>query len=244
MSLVIVGHRGAPAEAPENTVASFRIADEVGAGEVETDVRVSADGQLLMLHDANLDRVAVDPAQRGIGDVAELPWSKISSVDLGSGQRVPTLEEMYAATSTPIQLEVKALEAVDGLVGYFADHPDDAARTIISSFSLEAMAAAVEKLPDLRRGVIIGSWIKAEAHPGGALELLKQTGSSRLHCGWEGLTSDVVDTLHDAGYEVHGWPGREREHYQRAVETGVDGTCADDPRTFLQWVAGDSTNGD
>ncbi|SDT25246.1 glycerophosphodiester phosphodiesterase [Microlunatus soli] len=238
MPLVIVGHRGAPAEAPENTVASFRIADEVGAGEVETDVRVSSDGQLFMLHDADLDRVAIDPSQRGLGPVADLPWSTISSVDLGADQRVPTLQEMYAATTTPVQLEIKALAAVDGLVGYFTDHPDDAERTIISSFSIEAMAAAADRLPDVRRGVIIGSWVKAQGHPGGPLELMKQTGSTRLHCGWEGLGPEAVDVLHDAGYEVHGWPGRERDHYQRAVETGVDGTCSDDPRTFLRWVTG------
>lgn len=243
MSLVIVGHRGAPAEAPENTVASFRTADEVGAEEVETDVRVSSDGQLLMLHDADLDRVAVDPAQHGLGDIAELPWSKISSVDLGAGQRVPTLEEMYGATTARIQLEIKALAAVDGLVDYFADHPDHAGRTVLSSFSIEAMCAAVDRLPDINRGVIIGGWAKAQAHRGGPLELMKQTGSSRLHCRWDDLTADDVATLHDAGYEVHGWPGREREHYLRARETGVDGMCSDDPRRFLQWVAED-TSGD
>lgn len=169
MALVIVGHRGAPVEAPENTVASFLTADEIGVGEVETDVRVSSDGQLLMLHDAELDRVAVDPSQRGLGAVADLPWSTISRVDLGAGQRVPTLAEMYAATTTPIQLEIKALAAVDGLVDHFADHPEDAQRTILSSFSIEAMTVAADRLPDIRRGVIIGSWVKAQSHPGGAV---------------------------------------------------------------------------
>lgn len=238
MTFAVVGHRGAMAEAPENTVASYRVAEEIGVEEVETDVRISSDGHLFMLHDATLDRVAAEPAGKDLGPVAELPWSKISSVDVGEGERVPTLEQMYRATTRLIQLEIKALAAIDGLVGFFRDHPDYAERTILTGFSIEAMAAVAEKLPEIRRGIIVSNWTVADAYPGGYQKLIKDTGSCRIHSGWEGLTAEIVQRLHDEGFPVHGWPTRNEDDLRRGLELGVDGTTSDDPRTLRRWLAG------
>ncbi|GAB3921642.1 glycerophosphoryl diester phosphodiesterase [Microlunatus endophyticus] len=233
--LAVVGHRGAMAEAPENTIASYRAAEEIGVDEVETDVRISADGQLFMLHDATLDRVAARPEGKELGPTSELDWSTISAVDVGAGERVPTLEQMYAATTRTIQLEIKDLAVLDALVGYLDDHPAEAARTVLTSFSAEAMAAVSRRLPTIPRGVIVGSWDTALSYPGGPEALIKETGSSRVHTGWAGLTAETVSSLHDAGVGVHGWPCRERTDLERAVEFGVDGTTSDDPRTLLGW---------
>ncbi|WP_168207334.1 glycerophosphodiester phosphodiesterase [Microlunatus elymi] len=237
MTFAVVGHRGAMAEAPENTVASYRRAEDIGVEEVETDVRISADGQLFMLHDATLDRVAATPAGRDLGPVADLEWSVIRSVDVGDGERVPTLEEMYQVTTRTIQLEIKALEAIDALPDFFGEHRDYAARTILTGFSIEAMAAVAEKLPEIPRGIITFSWNEADQHPGGYQALIKETGSSRIHCGWEGLTAEVVERLHEEGFPVHVWPTREQDDLRRALELGVDGTTSDDPRTLLSWLA-------
>lgn len=237
MTFAVVGHRGAMAEAPENTVASYRVAEEIGVEEVETDVRISSDGQLFMLHDATLDRVAAEPAGRDLGPVAELTWSKISSVDVGEGERVPTLEQMYQATTRLIQLEIKDLAAIDGLVNFFPDHPDYASRTILTSFSVEAMATVARKLPEIRRGIIVSRWADAEVYPGGHQKLIQETGSCRMHSGWEGLTAEIVQQLHDEGFEVHGWPTRNEDDLRRGLELGVDGTTSDDPRTLRRWLA-------
>lgn len=225
------------AEAPENTVASYRRAEEACVDEVETDVRISADGQLFMLHDATLDRVAADQHGKDLGPVGELPWSRISAVDVGAGEHVPTLDQMYQATTSTIQLEIKDLAVIDPLVGYFAEHADHAERTILTGFSVDAMASVAAKLPRIRRGIITSSWTQVEEHPGGPDGLIKETGSSRLHCGWEGLTGDVVDNLHRNGLELHVWPTRDADDLRRAVELGVDGTTSDDPRTLKRWLA-------
>jgi glycerophosphoryl diester phosphodiesterase len=225
------------AEAPENSLASYRAAEQIGVDEVETDVRISADGQLFMLHDATLDRVAADASGRGLGEVAGLPWSVISAVDIGGGERVPTLEQLYAVTTRPVQLEIKALEAIGALADYFGDHPADARRTILTSFSVTAMARASELLPDIPRGVIVSAWTDAVDHAGGPEGLIKETGSVRIHSGWEGLTAEVVSELHQAGVPVHGWPCRDRADLLRALELGLDGTTSDDPRT-VRFAAG------
>ena len=237
MTFAVVGHRGAMAEAPENTVASYRRAEEIGVEEVETDVRISSDGQLFMLHDATLDRVAAEPAGKDLGPVAELPWSVISSVDVGNGERVPTLEQMYDATSKLIQLEIKDPATIEALPAYFRDHPEHAARTIVTGFSVEAMAAAAEKLPDIPRGIITFSWKEVDEYPGGYRKLIKDTGSSRIHCGWDGLTAEVVQQMHAEGYPVHVWPTRDQDELRRAVKLDLDGTTSDDPRTLLSWLS-------
>lgn len=224
-------------EAPENTVASYRVAEEIGVEEIETDVRISSDGQLFMLHDTTLDRVAAEPAGKGLGPVAELTWSKISSVDVGEGERVPTLEQMYQATTRVIQLEIKDLAAIDGLVDFFPDHPDYAERTILTGFSVEAMATVAEKLPEIRRGIIVSNWTDAEAYPGGYQKLIRDTGSCRMHSGWKGLTAEIVRQLHDEGFAVHGWPTRNEDDLRHGLALGVDGTTSDDPRTLRRWLA-------
>ncbi|WP_344474292.1 glycerophosphodiester phosphodiesterase [Nonomuraea monospora] len=225
------------AEAPENTVASFRVAEEAGVDELETDVRISSDGQLFMLHDATLDRVAAGPSGKDLGPVAELPWSKIGSVDVGAGERVPTLEQMYQATTRFVQLEIKDLAAIDGLAGFFPRHPAYAARTILTGFSAEAMTTVARKLPDIPRGIIVSRWTDAESHPGGYRKLIEETGSCRIHSGGEGLTAEIVRQLHDEGFPVHGWPTRTEDDLRHWLELGVDGTTSDDPRTVRRWLA-------
>ena len=73
--------------------------------------------------------------------------------------------------------------------------------------------------------------------------LLERTGSNIFHCGWDGLTSDVVTELHEAGYQVRGWPMRGVADMQQAIALGIDGTTADDPalaRSWYQQVTGRS----
>jgi glycerophosphoryl diester phosphodiesterase len=88
---LILGHRGAPAAAPENTLAAFRRALELGADGIETDVRRSADGQLPLIHDEDVARTTGDA-----GRVGDLPWSALAALDAGAGERIPRLEDALA----------------------------------------------------------------------------------------------------------------------------------------------------
>src|SRR5690606_7962488 len=94
----LIGHRGAPAIAPENTLAGFRAAAEAGAAAVEFDVRLSADGIPMVIHDATLDRTTNARGAVGTSTAAEL-----GAVDAGAwfaprftGEGVPTLEAAIA----------------------------------------------------------------------------------------------------------------------------------------------------
>src|SRR5947208_876598 len=87
--MIRVGHRGAAAYAPDNTVASFLRALEIGVDMIETDVRVSRDGELVLAHDDELG-----PKGRRLS-VAKSDWAELRELDLGQGERPLILEEAF-----------------------------------------------------------------------------------------------------------------------------------------------------
>jgi glycerophosphoryl diester phosphodiesterase len=88
-SPLVGGHRGNPAEHPENSLASFRSAIELGVDMIECDVHLSADGELVVIHDHTLDRTT-----DGTGLVAQRPLAELRELDLGGGERLPVLSEV------------------------------------------------------------------------------------------------------------------------------------------------------
>src|SRR5690606_11412908 len=96
----IIAHRGASAHAPENTMAAFRKAIEMGANYIELDVHLSKDGKVVVLHDATLNRTS-----NGTGKIADHVWNVLRMLDAGSffdekfkGEKIPLLEEVLLFT--------------------------------------------------------------------------------------------------------------------------------------------------
>jgi len=103
----LIGHRGASGSFPENTMLAFKQALREGADSVEFDVRVTADGVPVVIHDATLDRTT-----DGQGQVAELPLAAIREFDAGRGERIPTLAQVLEELApTPVIVEIKEGEA-------------------------------------------------------------------------------------------------------------------------------------
>lgn len=90
-------------------------------------------------------------------------------------------------------------------------------------------------MPELPRGIIVTRLPAEDPHPEGLEAMLEGTGSCVFHCGWEGLTREVIQAQPAAGRPVHGWPCRSVEDMARALELGVDGTTLDDPRAAFGW---------
>ncbi|GAA1290860.1 glycerophosphodiester phosphodiesterase [Brachybacterium alimentarium] len=233
---LIVGHRGAMAHAPENSLEGYALAERIGVDEIELDVRLSADEQLFLLHDGTLDRTAGDDSARDRGPVGELTLAQLREVVLDSGHGVVTLAEMYDATSTFIQLEIKAPETVPYLARYFESHPEQAQRTMLTSFKEGALHEAAELIPGVPRGVIRHDMTKAEQFDGGWQGLVEHTGASRLCLGFGGLTDEHVREIKERGLELHLWPMRSLENMRDAVRFGVDGVTADDPELAQDWL--------
>ncbi len=233
--MAIVGHRGVMAHRPENSLESFALAEEVGVDEIELDVRQTRDGALIILHDPTFDRVAADDSGRGLPPVAELTLAEVRAIPLGSGRPAPTLAEVYRATTSQLQVEIKDPACVPGVAALLEQQPEFAARTRFTSFQADPLEALKTLLPEIPRGIIVDGYPSAEKYPEGIPELLQRTGSDIFHCGWSGLTRKVVDELHESGLQVRGWLMREFSDMERAIELGIDGTTSDDPALARSW---------
>lgn len=100
--MLIIGHRGAAALAPENTLASFRKAVALGVDAVELDVRLSGDGELVVIHDEWVERTT-----DGAGRVADLPFAALRRLDAGGGERIPTLDEVLRAVPPDVAVNIE-----------------------------------------------------------------------------------------------------------------------------------------
>lgn len=119
---LVIGHRGASADAPENTLAAFALALEQGAQGVELDVQLSADGNVIVMHDATVDRTT-----GGSGPVSGLTTAELRTLDAGMGQRVPTLDDVFEAFGPAMLYNVELKESGlwdSGLAGAVADRID------------------------------------------------------------------------------------------------------------------------
>jgi glycerophosphoryl diester phosphodiesterase len=161
----IIGHRGAKVYAPENTLASFHAAADLGAEWVETDVKLTKDGVPIIFHDEELNRCT-----NGSGLVAETDFETIRELDAGSwfgesfmGEKIPTLEEalnVIIDRGMGLNLEIKAcpgreVETAEVALDFATRiWPDDAPPPLISSFSHVSLEAAMDVMEEWPRGLL------------------------------------------------------------------------------------------
>lgn len=231
----IVGHRGAMDRLLENTIASFQETERVGCPELELDIRPTADARIVVVHDRDLDRIAADENGRDLGEVALMNLEEIQRVPLRDGHRVHTLVEVYEATTARLQVEIKDPAVVPLVVGFAARYPDAVQRVRLTGFDADALAHAHELVPERPRGIIVQRMPVEDQHPEGLDRLLERTGSIVFHCGWEGLTPEVIAAQHAEGRRVHVWPVRTAEDMADALALGADGTTVDDPEAAFGW---------
>lgn len=226
--ITITGHRGAMAHAPENTAPSLALAADHGADEIELDIRLSADGVPVIIHDATLTRVTDG---RRTDQVEDLTWAELAEVELDGGAELLRFEQVLAQTSLPLQVELKADGAAEVVAEILNEGRPDRKRCTLTSFQPDYLIKVAELMPWARRGFIVGEY--AEDALSTAVELGVQT----LFTGWSGLTPDDVTRIHDRGLRAGGWLLNEQSQARLAVDLGVDAVTADDPRAARQWLA-------
>jgi len=214
---LVIAHRGASMTAPENTLAAFRLALEQGADGIELDVRRTRDGHLVVIHDATLERVAGKP-----GEVSALPLETLRGLDIGSGERIPTLAEVLALAKThllvDIELKVAGIEPVVlDLVREAGMEP----QVLITSFLEDAVAAVRQAAPHVPAG-LLQQWPAPErARALGVPVYLPNIGM---------LSGDLMAACRRTHLRVIPWTIRREDEAVAAVRLGVAGIIADDPR--------------
>lgn len=150
--LLILGHRGAPEEALENTLESFALALRQGADGVELDVRLAADGEPVVIHDGTLKRTF------GLrGEIASLTWPALQRL---TGARLPSLQSVAAwaaAAGAWLNVELKVAGAEEGVLAIIDEH-GLMDRTLFSSFDPAVVGRLAGLRPDARRFLLTERW--------------------------------------------------------------------------------------
>lgn len=203
----VIGHRGAAGCAPENTLGGLRKAKELNCPWVEFDVRLTADGELILLHDERLERTT-----NGRGKAARLPLAEIRRYDAGCrfgeffrGERVPTLAEavhVLGELGIGANVELKAArgrEAETGAVAAALLHrlwPSQLPAPLISSFLTKSLAAAQARAPWIPRGILF------QTLPRDWRGLAERLRCITIHADHRRLSPALVAEIRDSGYPL------------------------------------------
>ena len=232
----IVGHRGAAAVEPENTILSFRRGVAEGSQWLECDVHLSADGRDVIIHDATLDRTAQEDSPLRTGAVADLTRAQLDRVLVGKGAHIPTLSQVLDAavredgTRVPLLVEIKAPAAVDLVIEILQEHFDEAAwqdpagaPACMLSFHEEPLRRTAELAPQipLMRTTTATSpeWWES------CRELQVAHVGVRIADARQG----DVERAAELGATLNLWTARADEELERALELGCDTITVDDP---------------
>jgi len=216
----IVAHRGASFDAPENTLAAQTLAWEQKADAVETDLRLSKDGKIVVIHDATFKRTAGG----GEVQVADLSYEDARSLDAGAwkspqfqGEKLPSLDEQLAAIPTGKRLFIELKvgpEIVPELARTLTRAGVDERQITIISFNIEALKEVRRTLPHLPTQFLVGYRAPGTAKPESKPQpTLKEVVSQAIAGGFTGLDLQhtwplgpaELKTIRDAGLELHVW---------------------------------------
>lgn len=254
------GHRGARALAPENTLASFELATELGVDVLEMDVRVTADGHVVVIHDETVDRTT-----SGRGNVHDLTLDQVQALDAGhhftpdegksfprrgQGVRVPLLREVLAAFPEHLfTVELKGspdpeyVEKVLAIVEELAPE-----RAIVASFALSLLRRVRRLAPqvptnlaisEIRRFFLLSklrlAWLVRS--PGRVLQVPTHSNHDE-GTGLRVVTRGFVRAAHRGGRSVQVWTINDPDEMRELITMGVDGITTDRPDLLNEVLRG------
>lgn len=230
-STIIIGHRGAAGEAPENTLGSFGLAVEQGAEALELDIHESADGALIVCHDASVDRTT-----NGQGLISLMTQEELQKLDAGSwfsphfaGEKLPILEEVFALIpqNILINIEVKCAYSsrleqrlLELLQQFGRLH-----NVIVSSFDHKILVRLKQAEPELKIGLLYTA--NFQSHRRMAESVGVEVFS--LHPYYRLIDAEDVQDAIQNGLYVYPYTINEDEDLRKALDAGVSGIITDYP---------------
>ncbi len=238
----IFAHRGASAYAPENTLAAFELALQQGAPAIELDVKLSADGHAVVIHDPTVDRTT-----NGKGKVARLSLAELRALDAGSffsekyrGEKIPTLEEVFDLVGKRALINIELTNyttprdsLVEEVCRLVREHHMEE-NVLFSSFLPRNLHQAAILLPEVPRGLLAlegwkGLWMRSFQFFFGNYQA--------LHPYVSDVTPQQIASVHRIGRRVHVWTVNDAEWIRRLLKWGADGIFTDDPPLALRIAA-------
>lgn len=226
----VIAHRGASGHAPENTVAAFERAVQLGATFIETDLHLTRDARFVAIHDSTLERTT-----NGRGLVHEFTLAELKQLDAGHwfdrefmDERIPTLEQILEFSrkhDVVFYLELKydsAWGMHHALVAALRG-AESAARTVVISFDPATIRAVHQLDPSLMIGLLI------EKNGGDFVRLAEQTGARQICAEASIVTPEFVMAAHRADLHVIAWTVNSTDGMRAMMAAGVDGIMTDFP---------------
>ncbi|MGW0613740.1 glycerophosphodiester phosphodiesterase [Streptomyces sp. NPDC002788] len=229
MNFLTIGHRGVMGVEPENTLRSFVAAQEAGLDAIELDLHLSKDGALVVMHDTDVDRTT-----DGTGPIAEKTLAELRALDAGRGERVPVFEEVLEAVQTPLQAEIKDVQAARALAEVM-NRRGLAGRVEVSSFHDEAVAEIARLVPGVRTALISGLPHSRMNSGGGTpvgtdvVERAVRVGAATVCLNIRRLTLEIVEQARKADLRIIGWVVNTQDHLRLVRAFGLDGATTDHP---------------
>ncbi|HEX7621142.1 MAG TPA: glycerophosphodiester phosphodiesterase family protein [Anaerolineales bacterium] len=237
---IVVAHRGDKAYAPENTLSAFKQAAQKGADAVEFDVKLTADGQVIVLHDQTVDRTT-----NGTGNVAKMTFGALRLLDAGvqfpgkfPNEKIPCLDEVFETVGNQIFMNIELTNystPTDALVHKVVELVKKhgmQSRVLFSSFLPRNLHKARKLLPEVPCGLLtlpglMGFWGRAFGWRGDY---------AALNPFVTDVNAELVLRVHAAGKRVYAWTVTAEADLKRMIGLGVDGNITDDPALALHLV--------
>lgn len=216
-----VGHRGASALAPENTIRAFELAIDGGCDLVELDVHLSRDGEIVVVHDGEVERT---PGRREA--VGDLDAAELAAIDLGRGQGVPRLADVLALARDRIGVYVELKGKRSGAaLGTLVRSGAAAGVELVSGSFIPALVAELRTAaPEVPRSVLFQRTPVAEM-----IRTCADLSATYAHPCFRPLDAALVDALHTSGLAVMAPHTNDRSEARAFAAMGIDVLASDDP---------------
>ncbi len=240
---LVIAHRGGARESTENTILAFQRAVKIGSDGIETDLRLTRDGMVVIYHDEKFGRVEGLPKEKQTRLISEMTYAELSAQPLApvgedtGGRRVPTLKELLSSVNSGLlNIEIKRGARFDELVN----------KTIEILKGFPELERVVLEPPDLKTAqrlrAALGAQLKLHLNPGydesrPYLDSLKRVLAFKPHSisvSYKKLSWEIVDLAHKAGVEVWVWTVDDPELAQAMALLGVDAIKTDRPAMLLE----------
>lgn len=219
-----IAHRGAKAYEPENTLAAFAKAIELRSDAIEFDVHLSADGEVIVIHDETVDRVT-----NGRGFVKDLSLSELKKLRIDGKHEIPTLSETFDFVNQRclINVELKAFEMAEpvlNLIEYYVTQKNwKYSQFLVSSFDW----AALQKVRELHQEIPLGVLTETDLELAiGFAEFVK---AETIHPYFHLLSDENTQHMQQKGFKVFAWTVNELEDIQKIKSFKVNGIISDFP---------------
>lgn len=219
-----IGHRGASGYESENTLASFQKAIDLHVDQIELDVHLSADGELMVIHDATIDRLT-----DGSGHVIEYTLPELKRFRIDKKHEIPTLSQVLDLVDQKcvVNIELKSYETTEKTVDLIEKYIDEKKwsydQFIVSSFDWNALEQVYILNPNIRIGVL------AEINLALAFSFAESILAYCINPYFHLLTAENTIEMQKAGFQVFPWTVNEIEDIKKMKSLNVDGIISNFP---------------